>query len=103
MPEVTLRLRPPIAAIPPRWLSQEAAVASTGELGFFASANLDEIRKHGLVLTPGRCCGSAVEVDDGEPFAVRSPELAETPEKHFANGVALHEQIQSAMASLSHE
>ncbi|GIV82643.1 MAG: hypothetical protein KatS3mg051_1997 [Anaerolineae bacterium] len=36
--------------------------------GFCKSATLDEIRKHGHVLTPGRYVGAAQQEDDGEPF-----------------------------------
>jgi type I restriction enzyme M protein len=36
--------------------------------GFCRSATLDEIRKHGYVLTPGRYVGAAEQEDDGEPF-----------------------------------
>jgi type I restriction enzyme M protein len=38
------------------------------EPGFCASATLDDIRKHGHVLTPGRYVGAAEVEDDGEPF-----------------------------------
>ena len=36
--------------------------------GFCKSATLEEIRKHGHVLTPGRYVGAAPQEDDGEPF-----------------------------------
>ena len=35
---------------------------------FCKSASLDELRKHGHVLTPGRYVGAAPQEDDGEPF-----------------------------------
>ena len=37
-------------------------------LGFCKSANLEEIRKRGHVLTPGRYVGAEELLDDGEPF-----------------------------------
>ena len=36
--------------------------------GFCKSASLEEIRKHGHVLTPGRYVGAEPQPDDGEPF-----------------------------------
>jgi type I restriction enzyme M protein len=36
--------------------------------GFCKAAKLDDIRKHGFVLTPGRYVGAETTKDDGEPF-----------------------------------
>jgi type I restriction enzyme M protein len=44
--------------------------------GFCKSATLDEIRKHGHVLTPGRYVGAAEQEDDGEPFAEKMARLS---------------------------
>ena len=44
--------------------------------GFCKSAPLEDIRKHGHVLTPGRYVGAAEQEDDGEPFAVRMTRLS---------------------------
>ena len=43
--------------------------------GFCKSASLEEIRKHGYVLTPGRYVGAEVQEDDGEPFAEKMQRL----------------------------
>ncbi len=43
--------------------------------GFCKASNLDEIGKHGFVLTPGRYVGAEEQEDDGEPFAEKYPRL----------------------------
>ena len=45
------------------------------EPGFCKSATLEEIRKHGHVLTPGRYVGAAPQEDDGEPFQEKMARL----------------------------
>ena len=44
--------------------------------GFCKSASLEEIRKHGYVLTPGRYVGADPQPDDGEPFQEKMARLA---------------------------
>jgi type I restriction enzyme M protein len=44
--------------------------------GFCKSATLEEIRKHGYVLTPGRYVGAAEVEDDGEPFEEKMARLS---------------------------
>jgi len=44
--------------------------------GFCKSATLDDIKKHGYVLTPGRYVGAAEMEDDGEPFETKMQRLA---------------------------
>ena len=43
--------------------------------GFCKSATLDDIRKHGHVLTPGRYVGAEAQEDDGEPFEEKMKRL----------------------------
>ena len=44
--------------------------------GFCRSAPLDEVRRHGHVLTPGRYVGAEPPPDDGEPFEAKMRRLA---------------------------
>jgi type I restriction enzyme M protein len=44
--------------------------------GFCKSATLDDIRKHGHVLTPGRYVGAEAQKDDGEPFEEKMQRLS---------------------------
>ncbi len=46
--------------------------------GFCKSATLDEVRKHGHVLTPGRYVGAEAVEDDGEPFDEKMKRLVST-------------------------
>ncbi len=46
----------------------EGPVAYADVPSFCKSASLDEVRKHGHVLTPGRYVGAEPQQDDGEPF-----------------------------------
>ena len=43
--------------------------------GFCRRATLEEVRKHGHVLTPGRYVGAEAQEDDGEPFAEKFAHL----------------------------
>jgi len=43
--------------------------------GFCKSATLEDIRKHGHILTPGRYVGAAEVEDDGEPFEEKMARL----------------------------
>ena len=44
--------------------------------GFCKSATLEEVRRHGHVLTPGRYVGAEPQEDDGEPFGEKMARLA---------------------------
>ena len=59
-----------------RWRNKAPEQPYKDEPGFCASANLDAIRKHDYVLTPGRYVGAADEIDDGIPFEEKFAALA---------------------------
>ena len=54
--------------------------------GFCKAATIDEIRKHGHVLTPGRYVGAAEVEEDDEPFEEKMERLAATLERAAAGG-----------------
>jgi len=55
---------------------QGVAPTYTDIPGFCKAATLDDIKKHGYVLTPGRYVGAAEMEDDGEPFETKMQRLA---------------------------
>ncbi len=57
------------------WRGEEDTGEYADAPGFCKSATLEEIRKHGHVLTPGRYVGAEPQKDDGEPFAEKMARL----------------------------
>ena len=57
------------------WRGKEGLDAYTDVPGFCKSASLEEIRKHGHVLTPGRYVGAEPQEDDGVPFEEKMAQL----------------------------
>lgn len=68
--------------------------------GFCKSATLEEIRKHGHVLTPGRYVGAAPQEDDGEPFAEKMARLATQWREQQAEAQRLDAEIEENLKSL---
>jgi type I restriction enzyme M protein len=66
------------------WRGETDAGAYADAPGFCKSAALDEIRKHGHVLTPGRYVGAEAQEDDGEPFEEKMRRLSATLRKQQA-------------------
>ncbi|QGU33441.1 type I restriction-modification system subunit M [Thermochromatium tepidum] len=58
------------------WRGEPGAGEYADVTGFCKSATLEDIRKHGHVLTPGRYVGAAEQDDDGEPFAEKMARLS---------------------------
>jgi type I restriction enzyme M protein len=69
-------------------------------LGFCKVAKLDDIRKHGHVLTPGRYVGAAAADDDGEPFELKMKRLSAELTKQLAEGAKFDEAIRANLAAL---
>ena len=58
------------------WRGEEGREPYADVPGFCKSAALDEVSKHGHVLTPGRYVGAEPQPDDGEPFDKKMSRLA---------------------------
>ena len=68
--------------------------------GFCKSANLEEIRKHGHVLTPGRYVGAAPQEDDGEPFVEKMVRLSAQWREQQAEAQRLDAEIEANLTRL---
>jgi len=70
--------------------------------GFCKSAPLDEIRKHGHVLTPGRYVGAEAQEDDGEPFEEKMKSLTATLRGQQAEAAKLDDAIRENLKGLGY-
>ena len=68
--------------------------------GFCKSAMLEEVRKHGHVLTPGRYVGVEPEPEDSEPFEEKMQRLAAQLREQQAEGARLDAAIAENLKSL---
>ena len=68
--------------------------------GFCKSASLEEIRKHGHVLTPGRYVGAEPQEDDGEPFEDKMARLTAQWREQQAEARRLDAAIEANLARL---
>ncbi|MGH9806528.1 MAG: SAM-dependent DNA methyltransferase, partial [Terriglobia bacterium] len=68
--------------------------------GFCSSASLDDIRKHGHVLTPGRYVGAAAQEDDGEPFDDKMRRLTAQLREQQAEAATLDAAIAANLGEL---
>ena len=71
--------------------------------GFCKSATLDDIRKHGHVLTPGRYVGAEAQEDDGEPFEERMKRLTATLREQQKDAAKLDAAIAANLNELGYD
>ncbi len=82
------------------WRGESDAGAYADVPGFCRSASLDEVRRHGHVLTPGRYVGAPPPEDDGEPFEDRMKRLAAELREQQAEGAKLDKAIEANLEAL---
>ena len=70
--------------------------------GFCKAAALEDIRKHGHVLTPGRYVGAEAVEDDGEPFEEKMARLAATLRQQQGEAASLDAAITSNLRELGY-
>ena len=100
-PTVSSRAPAPDEPTPPQGGSDGTGEQAYTDIpGFCKSASLDEVRKHGHVLTPGRYVGAAPQEDDGEPFEQKMARLAAQWREQQAEARRLDAAIEVNLRSL---
>ena len=82
------------------WRGEEDTGEYADVPGFCKSAALEEIRKHGHVLTPGRYVGAEPQEEDGEPFAEKMARLTVQWRKQQAEAQRLDAAIEANLERL---
>lgn len=82
------------------WRGEKDAGQYEDVSGFCKSASLEEIKKNGYVLTPGRYVGLADVEDDGIPFEEKMEKLSSELREAFANGRKLEQEIEKNLKEL---
>ena len=84
------------------WRGDKGAGKYADVAGFCKAAKLDDIRKHGHVLTPGRYVGAEAVEDDGEPFEEKMKRLAATLREQQAEAAKLDAAIAANLKELGY-
>ncbi|MDQ7859296.1 MAG: class I SAM-dependent DNA methyltransferase [Armatimonadota bacterium] len=84
------------------WRGEKDAGEYKDVLGFCKSARLEEIRKHGHVLTPGRYVGAEAQEDDGEPFEETMKRLVAQLREQQAEAAKLDAAIAANLKELGY-
>ena len=82
------------------WRAAEEGNSYADVPGFCKSASMDEVRKHGHVLTPGRYVGVEPQKDDGEPFEDKMKRLVLELREQQAEGARLDAAITENLQAL---
>jgi type I restriction enzyme M protein len=84
------------------WRADPSAAKYADVPGFCKSANLNEIRAHGHVLTPGRYVGAAAAEDDEEPFDEKMKRLTATLREQQEATKKLQQAIDNSLRALGY-
>lgn len=68
--------------------------------GFSKSAQMEEVEKHGFVLTPGRYVGIAEAEDDGVSFEEKMEKLTKTLKEQFDKEKEMNEEIKKQLKNI---
>jgi type I restriction enzyme M protein len=84
------------------WRGDKGATAYEDVAGFCKAAPLEEIRKHGDVLTPGRYVGAEAVEGDGEPFEEKMARLVAELREQQAEAARLDVAIAANLEELGY-
>ena len=84
------------------WRGEKGTDKYENIAGFCNGSNLEEIKKHGYVLTPGRYVGAEDVADDGEPYGIKMPRLVAELNAQFAESAKLEQLIKTNLKGLSY-
>lgn len=84
------------------WRGDKGAGEYADVPGFCKRATMEEIRKHGHVLTPGRYVGAEAQEDDGEPFEEKMKRLTATLREQQAEAAKLDAAIAANLKELGY-
>ena len=84
------------------WRGEKDAGEYADVAGFCKSAAMEDIRKHGHVLTPGRYVGAVEQNDDGEPFEEKMLRLSAEWREQRAEGGKLDVAIEANLKELGY-
>ncbi len=70
--------------------------------GFCKSATLDDVRKHGHILTPGRYVGTEAQEEDAEVFEEKMKRLTGELAKQFEKSQELEGEIRKNLKGLGY-
>ena len=82
------------------WRGEEGSGEYADVPGFCKGATLEEVRRHGHVLTPGRYVGAEPQEDDGEPFAEKMVRLSSQWREQQAEAQRLDAAIEDNLTRL---
>ena len=82
------------------WRGEDGTGEYADTPGFCKSATLEEVRKHGHMLTPGRYVGAEAQEDDGEPFENKMKRLVAELRQQQAAAAKLDAAIKANLKSL---
>ena len=84
------------------WRGEKEAGEYSDIPGFCKTATIDDIRKHGYVLTPGRYVGAEAIEDDGEPFEEKMARLVAQLHEQQAEARKLDAAIEANIKGLGY-